>query len=280
MGKDRNGRLPLHAFASRETSHVDMLRLLLESFQSATRIRDSKGSFPLHLALSKKNFETATILLQEHVGGLDASATTYFAPLLHEAMSSHAPDDFIHLLVKQCPKSLKMKNLDGDLPLHSTLWNLTATLGRLEFFLNEFPDAIQATNNYHKLPIHVEAGGRCSRESLKLLIDRYPDGLSIPDRKGQLPIFYAVKNSHYCTNESLDLLYERYPQGLTTRDGSGKTPLSAACRCDGFAITIKWIVEKCPASVLTKDANGNLPVHNAETFLCTMRHPARTIYRL
>lgn len=56
---------------------------------------DFRGFFPLHHALSVQNFEVALLLLREHVGELDASATAFFAPLLHEAVSHHAPDDFM-----------------------------------------------------------------------------------------------------------------------------------------------------------------------------------------
>lgn len=161
-----------------------------------------------------------------------------------------------------------MKDSAGDLALHRSLWDCTANLQWLSFYLDEYPDAIQEVSNDGELPLHIEARVYCDYEFLELLIDRFPVGLSIPNKRGRVPLFCAIQTS-FASIESLDLLYERYPKGLAARDVSGNTSLDQACRRRNSTETMKGIVEKCPASVQT--------INDLETFQCTMRHPNLTI---
>lgn len=127
---------------------------------------------------------------------------------------------------------------------------------------------LQVRNNAGELPVHVEAGKECNPDSLKILIDRYPEGLSIRDDKGRLPLFCAIVNEHNY-NTGFDRFYERYPQALTATDVFGNTPLGLACcrhspRKFYQSKMITWILGKCPVSArILADSKRNPAVHIA-----------------
>jgi hypothetical protein len=118
--KDKMGRLPLHVFVTPRFTHVqhaEMLRLLLNSFPSASNIRNLQGFSPLYLAISNTRFLTATILLEEHVGDIDCTCIKSCQPFFLLALQNGAPYAFLRLLMQRAPECLKMKNpTSGDSP--------------------------------------------------------------------------------------------------------------------------------------------------------------------
>lgn len=261
--KDREGRLPLHVFAAEQrTFRPALLRLLLTLYGGATSVRDVDGSFPLHLAMASRQFDTSTVLLQKHVGTVDATATHSFEPLLHTALLCGAPHHFLLLLVERAPDCAFMTNSAGDLPL-STALRMQVRLEGLQIVLEAHPSALRVPRPNGELPLHYEARHGWRHQVLRLLIDRYEEGLARTDGSGRLPLGCAVENNRV-SNASWHLLYEKYPPGLTQASWSGTTPLGIACRWDYRYETAQWILAQRPALVRqTVDKHGNLPVHVA-----------------
>ena len=101
---DTMGKLPLHLLAAQSAFRPLMLHLLLKLYGGATIVRDSNGSFPLHIAIVTMNFETAMLLLREYVGAMDGTVTEGFETLLQLALDCEAPDEFIRLLADRAPE--------------------------------------------------------------------------------------------------------------------------------------------------------------------------------
>ena len=271
--KDRSGRLPLHNLADQSTFRPEFLRLLLNSFPGATKISNIYLDFPVHLALSYKNYDTAMILLREHVGGLDClnkhmgelvchenHLRRCRGPLLPFALLCMAPTEFIRLLMQRAPEFIKLKDRNGDLPLGIAVQQ-DIPLDQVQLLLDAYPDALQVPNEDKDLPIHLAARCGYRHEVLRLLMDGYPEGVYVKNSDGRLPFFCAMENNSI-TMDCLNLLYERYPLDLTLRDERGNTPLGMAC-VRGTKTNVEWIIAKCPENAqIIADLYGNLPVHN------------------
>lgn len=268
---DKRGRLPLHVIAAAPTVHARRhLDALIQSFGSATGIRDSEGYLPVHSAILASKFRMAKYLIEKHVGSIDATSMQKVPPLLELALQNGATTAFIRLLLQKAPHCAEITDdMTGRLPLHSALFH-TAPFDQVELILNAYGRAVElpsGKSNDSILPHHFEAfnGGR--RDVLALLLDKYPQGARKPSELGHLPIHFALQNASISI-ESLELLNESYPAGLETVDNEGWTALHHAVAChysEGIVSEeiAAWVLEKSPLLLRATSNNGNHPLHCA-----------------
>ena len=119
--KDIWGRLPLHTAASFGVDG-DIVRALVQHFPEATIVEDLKREIPLHSALQNGHFETAATFVDEHLGEIDALDAL---ALIKNAIREKAPPLFFEQLTQKVPHGFRMRGEDGNLPLHTAIFNST-----------------------------------------------------------------------------------------------------------------------------------------------------------
>lgn len=96
----------------------------------------------------------------------------------------------------KCPELCKVKNVNGDLPLHLFRKlivdgeDVATVAAAYEAVVSTNPAALETTNSSGQLPIHKFA--TCEKKPfLQRMIDGYPQGLTMFGKDGLLPVHYA-----------------------------------------------------------------------------------------
>jgi hypothetical protein len=250
--QDDRGDLPLHClnWAVVSTSVVDKL---LKAYPGAARAKNQEGQTPLHCACNKKINKNALISIQSLISvypeGIDVEDNHGLLPSHYlttninlgqlpshyftnyptrNSKKGHESNKF--LLPQLC---LKRDN-HGKIPLHyasegktpnsifyiMTLLSASTESVYVEDWQTRTPRHILTNTASRKdenemLPLHhlAAASDTLSVESLKLLVDVYPESITTADNRGLLPIHYA------CLNQSLSLdvltqFIKLYPDGI------------------------------------------------------------------
>ena len=94
----------------------------------------------------------------------------------------------------------------------------------------------------HVLPLHaaLDTFDSTPLEVVKIIIDAYPEAVSIPDVDGLLPLAYACDNG--VGSPILQMLLKEYPGSIHYLDDEGWTPLHHACYPDE-SVTVQRRVE-------------------------------------
>jgi len=82
------------------------------------------------------------------------------------------------------------------------------------------------TNNYGNLALHFTAWKKGPLDSLKLLLQVFPNGATQKNNHGNLPLHYAA---HYnAPIEVVEALYNAYPDAARQKNNDANTPLDLA----------------------------------------------------
>jgi ankyrin repeat protein len=108
------------------------------------------------------------------------------------------------------------------------------------------------------------------KEKLGLLIEKYPEGLTIKDRNGQIHLHAAIpwQYPNEDEDESMDLLacvFDSFPVASQIRDSNGKTPLEVAMAEGQFNHALYLLQNQWGAIPVVHDgsANRNTILHTA-----------------
>jgi len=170
------------------------------------------------------------------------------------------------------PKSIKVRNEHGRLPLHEACCENAQNAGLIAMLIAEWPHAVRdACQKTGLLPLHLACKAQGSLAVLQLLVEAWSEAVLVPDEYGFLPLHYACKNVGGVSDteqkqslEKIKLLVEARPESLQIQTKLGMLPLHWAC-FDPVASTnvIRYLVESFPAAVFVQDHKGRLPLHLA-----------------
>mmetsp|Transcript_25636 Transcript_25636/g.36754 ORF Transcript_25636/g.36754 Transcript_25636/m.36754 type:complete len:262 (-) Transcript_25636:226-1011(-) len=200
---------------------------------------------------------------------------------LHKLLYRSPPQDIIQKFIKYAPQSIKMKDVFGQLPIHSSI---RASPEVVQALLNSSESAKltddQGRSPIHNAclfvlsPLHKPYWNEESFRILNMLVEFYPKGINQNDNHGTTPLGllkqekYAEKKSdngmlplhHVCKSDSLlylvHFLIKAYPAGLTVPDNDGQTPSqylnAAASRRDtrGMALLHRQAAQSKGLSVI------------------------------
>jgi hypothetical protein len=93
-----------------------------------------------------------------------------------------------------------------------------------------------------------------------LLSQSPPDVLSVPDKRGKIPLHH-IQRSTSADTSTVEALAQHFPEMLLTPDLQGKLPIHYAIHCGVRHEVIKVLVGHCPASLSVADNHLQLPVH-------------------
>ena len=165
-----------------------------ELVQTAAWIRSEAGLTPFHQICRHSPPKDVVELFIECVG-IDVVRTPDHAGMLpiHYACIHHTSVDVVDMLVILHPESLVIQDQKGATPLHYAVTNLRCSSEVIARVCHK--DAAATVDANGMLPIHhstlIKAYMR--PETVKVLIQSFPEGLSIPDRRGRVPVRWLAK---------------------------------------------------------------------------------------
>jgi hypothetical protein len=180
-------------------------------------------------------------------------------------------EHWAHLVrrVNKAPEQVQSKtivNLDGQnteaYPLHYLCKKRNVPPALVELIIDACKEASRTPDaELHSLPIHIACEHDASVGVLDVLIRAYPEGLTITDADGNLPIHYA------CSLESCEsalYLLKACPESVMTKNKKGQTPLHlASSRYDVCPELVEELIRLNQDACKTRDWQGRLPIHSA-----------------
>jgi ankyrin repeat protein len=137
-------------------------------------------------------------------------------------------------MLRAGPSAAKVKDRDGNLPLHCVCESRKLT-GKIQSFATD------------------------------MLIDAYPGGLRVKDKQGNLPLHSAIERGNSLALNVLQKMVQIFPDACKATDKEKNTPLHSAleCRTKDLAPLVKLLLsaDSTCVAVKTKDRDGQLPVH-------------------
>jgi len=191
-------------------------------------------------------------------------------------------------------------NRDGLTPLHLLCMNSNPPLDVVQTLIAHAPETLQLQESLHKcLPLHILCCGcDCDDffEIVKAMVEAYPDGVSIKNRRERLPIHEVCDCSDNISNlkrklQILDFLIEKYPKSILDKDEGNLTPselfefsieiyleenqdniqnknehmflLHQVIAGEFSKDLVKFFLRQNPESLKLQDGNGMTPLHHA-----------------
>jgi ankyrin repeat protein len=263
------GRLPIH-LAATFGLEADSVRALLDADPESIREKNEDGQTPLHLAASGDNVPLVQLLIERGSPALLLERDNQGRVPLHwtaaeawEGGAGEAAARIGRALIEACPDSVRVRAIDGCLPLH-----LAARGGAIELarrLVREWPESVREADPNGLLPLHHAAASEQDVPSAQLvetaqfLINEWPDSILEQDGMGRTLLHIAVLSawSKEDYGPMLDFFLERVPECLQVQDQQGRLPLHMAELQD----VARRLVESWPAAARVQDRVGRLPVH-------------------
>jgi len=253
LSLDKNGDTPLRrAYVNRKSLKV--LKSILKAEPSVAKITNNEGEsfmdyfFRVYAKSSRlyNIYDLTCILLRAgtnapiQVSKIDdiINVGSPWLPL-HSCALMNCPLPLFRLFLKSCPDQSKIFDKKGDLPIHIAVRkikyynsmqvnrsNLSSKKGQ-NFRSKMKNNFFARANNENKIPRNTRKSlsrrqvrpKRQDRTSNAVteLVAMYPQGASISDRQGRLPLCVAAENGLFWS-EGLQHIYEAAPRALLTRD--------------------------------------------------------------
>lgn len=244
----------------------EVVEYLLSKDPDAASTRDCLGRLVMHRACAgRAPHRVISLLIRAFADALTCPRRNGRLPL-HDACFHFAPPEVIRLLIRTTPAALLSPAFDGRLPLHDA-----CASGReqvIDEVINANPEALSvATKAEGLLPIHEAcAAGFAFLRQHSLLIDRFPEGILLADRKGRLALHHLCR-SGFPGLASARRLLERFPEAARMHDNCGRLPLhyifGALSACSDI---VELLLDHHPLAAQMPDSDGghgSLPLHLA-----------------
>jgi len=123
-----------------------------------------------------------------------------------------------------------------------------------------YPGAVQVRNDDGYIPVHSAIKNKCQEKAIHILVDCWPESLSVPDENGALCIHLACM---YGAALLITYIYVNLPSAISIKDDYGNLPLHLIIReCNSHTHNfIKSTVEWFRQATLLRNNDGDLPIH-------------------
>ena len=196
--------------------------------------------------------------------------------LLHLGVASQVPPPVavINIFIKANPHSLKARDDNDRLLLHSSVASPMTSFENVEAVLNGYPGAVKATDKDDKMPLHLAAwggGGPQALPVIRLLVESDPSLLSIKDGDEETVLTLMTKNGRTST-EAIEFVLKQDPKAIfRDRDErEGNTPLHYAVSAsheENSTIYVP-ILKSDPTAAEKINKLRKLPLHIALSHCC------------
>jgi ankyrin repeat protein len=156
----------------------------------------------------------------------------------------NVPQEITQLVAQANPDAISMQDEEGDTPLHVAFMNgacndIIQTLIKLEYnshaedstnnlYSDEEKTAFAKVNIEGDTPLHTAIKSLACTQSIKTLLDAYPQGLLTLNCSGQSPLHVAIENGQYDLIETIINSHASNDLGeelLKSTDDAGLTPV-------------------------------------------------------
>jgi ankyrin repeat protein len=180
---------------------------------------------------------------------------------IHFAVQTKATLASKAALIAAFPDGLKIKDKDGDLPLHMLLKNCNDnSLGDIEQLLIGYPDAVKVQDKERELPIHYALRFKARTDVIHRLLDAYPECLQIADREQDLPLHRALETAA-TVDEVIIRMIRMFPDSCKKKNRRGDYPLHDAVTSFKSIAVIEALTDVYPEAATLKDKEGADPIH-------------------
>eukprot|EP01038_Epipyxis_sp_PR26KG_P006848 gene6848-9375_t len=185
---------------------------------------------------------------------------TYHDNSLYKLIVFKLSFESIQLLLSSYPDAVKLKDNNGNLPLHLSIIE-KSSIEIIQLLLSSYPDAIKVKNNDDYLPLHLSIIEKSSIEIIQLLLSSYPDAIEVKNYYGNYPLHLSIiEKSSF---EIIRLLLSSYPDAIKVNNNNGNFPLHLSIiEISSFKV-IQLLLSNYPDAMKLKGSNGNLPLHVA-----------------
>ena len=197
--------------------------------------------------------------LQEKINTLGPRLSSQSQLCFHRACENeNVTLEIVQLLYNILPEALRLRDDNGDLPIHNLCHNKdlddTASIDILRFMLSIDPTLPMEVDDGGWLPIHVAMYK--STAFCKILIDAYPESSRIESGDGWLPIHVAC---HYGerddTSDTIQYMLEVDSELINAEDGDGYLPIHYAAE-NGKTKLIELLLKFDPDAASKEINNG------------------------
>eukprot|EP00957_Ditylum_brightwellii_P004488 341059-Ditylum_brightwellii.AAC.1 len=260
---DNDGMHPLHHYCLNEKVNLQTMVYIVEKFPAALERHNQFGFLPASYAISA-SLEIVRFIIEQ------APAITQEADLFHSA-AKKSSDDVLRYLLQHFPEGAKSQKISGETILHSCVQcDRRHKRERLQFLMDLYPEAIKMKDNEGNLPLHAAAEYCISQaNSIQFLLSRFPSGAKVQNSEGRLPL-HLVFDLSYSLHEPekilLDIekqLLSANPGGVKQLDNSGRLPLHFACKNVKSVENVQYLVQLYPSSIHVVSPKHGLPIHEA-----------------
>ncbi|CAB9500658.1 Ankyrin Repeat [Seminavis robusta] len=171
-------------------------------------------------------------------------------------------EDLVGKLIKYYPGALKIKDKKGNLPIHYAISMQNCHLSLIEALLASYPDSIKQQDAKACLPIHLACMYR-NTHLVECLVEKYPEGLKHPDKDEMLPLHKALR--HCCDVTTVKFLLDKNPASAAAKDFSGQFPLHLLFRFYSvpgviFSSLTNSLIDAYPEASKHKAVTGKFPL--------------------
>ena len=146
----------------------------------------------------------------------------------------------------------------GLLPLHIAASLRYPRVENITTLLEIYPDGVKVQERRGWIPLHYCAFNCRSIEVMKLLIQKYPKSPFRTNAKGQLPFQLAM------ANRMVDIIYHLYEENnlaVEAMDYKGNTPCHMGAKSFNPG-GLKLLLRLCPQIAVVRNNSVQLPIHN------------------
>ena len=260
---DSDGQLPIHVAATSAAAG-----LLLAEFPGGAKHADAEGKLPLHEAVRRgDDLELMRLLLGAFPDGASHAADGDLPLHCAAELRSNASAEIVRLLLERHPEAAEQPDRCGRLPLHLSL-SESAPIGTFEALLAAFPAAASTQEGASgNLPLHIEAATNAWPSALEALLRVHPDGAACGSKKGRLPLHCLLEANESLGQrhaEALSALLAAFPGAADVAHPDGTAPLlqllNKATEEETVADTLGLV---SPEAARRPDADGKLLLHHA-----------------
>ena len=255
----KNGRLPLHLAAIRNSSH-SVVSALLSDYPEAATVADSVGRLPLRYAVEHNDSDEVIIaLLKTHPAAAEVAEKSGRLPL-HFAIANSRSDTVIAALLEAYPASARAADENGYLPLHDAARHSKSS-SVIALLLAAYPEAVSAADKASHLPLHEAAGHNESAPVVSALLAAHPDAAKVANKDGRLPLHEAAR----CNNSAAvcAALLSSFPEAAQANDKNKRSPLHLAVAFNKNEAVVSCLMSAYPEASKLADEQGRLPLHDA-----------------
>ena len=221
--QDRWGDTALHLAVSSGTDVVEKVQCMLQSERCNLNVTNNMEYTPLHFAVSRKEFQSAAILLSHSKCNPNTQNRSGNTPL-HEAVIRQAPVDVIEALIhKSCNHTVV--NNDGMTPLQ-----ISVNLCELDYVY-----VMITSRKYNNEDILKATDAECTPLLHKAVLFQH------------LSLFLELLHIPECT--------------VNVTNSNGETALHVACKTKYNEVIFNELVEDSRCDINAQDQCGNTPLH-------------------